>query len=143
MATVATPPVSRVRFKDQQIEMSHGAGGKASRRLVEGLIAPILMPAAAAPLGDAALVVLGDAAIGITSDSFVVRPLTFPGGSIGDLAVNGTVNDLAVSGVRADVLVATLVIEAGLPSAVLEAELRAMAKAADLAGVKIVGGDTK
>jgi hydrogenase expression/formation protein HypE len=143
MAAVAPLGASTVRFKDQQIEMAHGAGGKASRRLVEGLIAPILMPLTAAPLGDAAHIQMGETAISITSDGFVVRPLAFPGGSIGDLAINGTVNDLAVSGARADVLVATLVIEAGLPSAVLEAELRAMARAADLAGVRIAGGDTK
>jgi hydrogenase expression/formation protein HypE len=100
------------------------------------------MPAAAA-LGDAAHVALGDTTIGITSDSFVVRPLRFPGGSIGDLAVNGTVNDLAVSGVRAEVLTVTFVLEAGLSSAVLDAELRSMARAAAAAGVRIAGGDTK
>ncbi len=81
--------------------------------------------------------------IAITADSFVVKPLRFPGGSIGELAVNGTVNDLAVSGARAQALVVTYVLEAGLPSEILEAEVRAMAKAAASAGVKIAGGDTK
>lgn len=145
MATVSTParvaaPVAR--FTDPQIEMSHGAGGKASRRLVEGLIAPLLLTSRDG-LGDAAHVVLGGTRLGITTDSFVVRPLTFPGGSIGELAVNGTVNDLAVSGVRAEFLVTTFVLEAGLPRDVLEAEVRAMANAARQAGVVIVGGDTK
>ncbi len=70
-------------------------------------------------------------------------PLSFPGGSIGELAVNGTVNDLAVSGARAEALVVTFVLEAGLPTPVLEAEVRAMAKAARDAGVRIAGGDTK
>jgi hydrogenase expression/formation protein HypE len=86
---------------------------------------------------------MGSALVGITTDSFVVRPLRFPGGSIGELAVNGTLNDLAVSGVRGEVLVTTFVLEAGLSTGVLEAEVRAMAGAACRAGVRIVGGDTK
>ena len=133
----------RLRFRDSQIEMAHGAGGKASRRLVEGLMAPQLLGSTAEPLGDAAHVALNGTHIAITADSFVVRPLQFPGGSIGELAVNGTVNDLAVSGARAEALVVTYVIEAGLRVAELEAEVRAMAAAAARAGVAIVGGDTK
>jgi hydrogenase expression/formation protein HypE len=133
----------RLRFRDAQIEMAHGAGGKASRRLVEGLIAPLLIGSMAEPLGDAAHVAINGANIAITADSFVVKPLRFPGGSIGELAVNGTVNDLAVSGARAEALVVTYVIEAGLQTEALEAELRAMAGAAARAGVAIVGGDTK
>jgi hydrogenase expression/formation protein HypE len=82
-------------------------------------------------------------AMAMTTDGFVVKPLRFPGGSIGELAVNGTVNDLAVSGARARALVVSYVLEAGLPTAVLEAEVRAMADAAQRAGVSIVGGDTK
>ena len=124
--------------------MAHGAGGKASRRLVEGLFAPLLYGSSASePLGDAAQLSIGGARIAITTDSFVVKPLRFPGGSIGELAVNGTVNDLAVSGARAEGLVVTYVLEAGLPTEVLEAEVRAMANAASRAGVKILGGDTK
>jgi hydrogenase expression/formation protein HypE len=133
----------RLRLGDSQIEMAHGAGGKASRRLVEGLMAPLLLGSTPEPLGDAAHVALNGARIAITADSFVVRPLQFPGGSIGELAVNGTVNDLAVSGARAEALVVTYVIEAGLLVAELEAEVRAMAAAAARAGVVIVGGDTK
>jgi hydrogenase expression/formation protein HypE len=79
----------------------------------------------------------------MTTDSFVVKPLRFPGGSIGELAINGTVNDLAVSGARAEAIVVTFVLEAGLPTDVLEAEVRAMAQAAETAGVVIAGGDTK
>ena len=79
----------------------------------------------------------------MTTDSFVVKPLRFPGGSIGELAINGTVNDLAVSGARAEAIVVTFVLEAGLPTDVLEAEVRAMAQAAEKAGVRIAGGDTK
>jgi hydrogenase expression/formation protein HypE len=123
--------------------MAHGAGGKASRRLVEGLFAPLLFGTNSEPLTDAARVSLNGAQIAITTDSFVVNPISFPGGSIGELAVNGTVNDLAVSGSRPQTLVVTFVIEAGLPTSVLEAEVRAMAEAAQRARVKIVGGDTK
>ncbi len=138
-----TTAAARLRFRDAQIEMAHGAGGKASRRLVEGLFAPLLFGPVPAPLGDAAHISVNGANIAITADSFVVSPLRFPGGSIGELAVNGTVNDLAVSGARAQALVGTWVIEAGCPTEILEAEVRAMAAAAARAGVVIVGGDTK
>jgi hydrogenase expression/formation protein HypE len=133
----------KIRFRDPQIEMAHGAGGKASRRLVEGLFAPLLYGSIADPLGDAAIVSVNGSQLALTTDSFVVKPLRFPGGSIGELAINGTVNDLAVAGAAAQKLVATYVLEAGLPTEVLEAEVRAMAQAAQTAGVAIVGGDTK
>ena len=133
----------KIRFRDSQIEMAHGAGGKASRRLIEGLFAPLLFGPSSEPLGDAAHINVNGSKLAITADSFVVKPLRFPGGSIGELAVNGTVNDLAVSGAVAENLVVTYVLEAGLPTEVLEAEVRAMAGAAERAGVAIVGGDTK
>jgi len=133
----------KVRFRDPQIEMAHGAGGKASRRLIEGLIVPLLSEHPSEPLADAAVLDIEGRRLAITTDSFVVKPLSFPGGSIGDLAVNGTVNDLAVSGAIPRAMVVTLILEAGLPTEVLEIELRAMAKAARQAGVSIVGGDTK
>jgi hydrogenase expression/formation protein HypE len=123
--------------------MAHGAGGKASRRLIEGLFIPLLCGASTEPLGDAAHVNVNGARVAITTDSFVVKPLSFPGGSIGELAVNGTVNDLAVSGAKAEVLVVTFVLEAGLPTEILQAEIQAMADAARAAGVRIAGGDTK
>ncbi|MGH7727494.1 MAG: hydrogenase expression/formation protein HypE [Vulcanimicrobiaceae bacterium] len=123
--------------------MAHGAGGIASRRLVEGMIVPLLANPALEALGDAALLSLGGARLATTADAFVVHPLRFPGGSIGELAVNGTVNDLAVSGARPVALLATLVIEAGLSSAVLQAEIAALAEAARRAGVTVIGGDTK
>jgi hydrogenase expression/formation protein HypE len=141
--TISALSVPRVRFKDPHIEMAHGAGGKASRRLVEGLFVPLLLESRDAALGDAGHLQCGPTSIAITTDSFVVSPLAFPGGSIGELAVNGTVNDLAVSGARAEGLVTTFILEAGLPSGVLEAEVRAMARAAQHAGVAILGGDTK
>jgi hydrogenase expression/formation protein HypE len=130
-------------FRDPQIEMAHGAGGKATRRLVEGLLVPLFHGKRSEPLGDSAFVDLAGARIALTADSFVVRPLTFPGGSIGELAVNGTVNDLAVAGAVAKGLLITFVLEAGLPGSVLEAEARAIADAARRAGVPILGGDTK
>src|SRR5579863_8346810 len=133
----------KLRFRDPQIEMAHGAGGKASRRLVEGLFAPLLFNGPAEPLGDAGKVSIDGTSIALTTDSFVVKPLRFPGGSIGELAVNGTVNDLAVSGARAEAMAVAFILEAGLPGDVLEAEVRAMARAACLAGVRIIAGDTK
>jgi hydrogenase expression/formation protein HypE len=136
------PNGNRVRFRDAQIEMAHGAGGKASRRLVEGLFAP-LFGAPDMPLGDSAILELSGVKVAISTDAFVVRPLQFPGGSIGTLAVHGTVNDLAVAGATPRALLATFVLEAGLASDVLEQEVRAMADAAHRAGVRIVGGDTK
>jgi hydrogenase expression/formation protein HypE len=133
----------KIRFREPQIEMAHGAGGKASRRLVEGLFAPLLFGSHAGPLGDAAHIQINGTRIAMTTDSFVVKPLSFPGGSIGELAINGTVNDLAVSGARAEAMVVTFVLEAGLPTEILEAEVRAMGKAAQQAEVVIAGGDTK
>jgi hydrogenase expression/formation protein HypE len=132
-----------IRFHDPQIEMAHGAGGKASRRLVEGLFAPLLLGGSSEPLGDAAHVSLNGGRVAITTDSFVVKPLRFPGGSIGELAINGTVNDLAVSGAKAEVLVASFVLEAGLATDVLQAEIESMAGAARKAGVRVAAGDTK
>ena len=132
-----------MRFQDSQIEMAHGAGGKASRRLVEGLFAPILFEGSRPPLSDAAHVKIDGFSVAITTDSFVVKPLKFPGGSIGELAVNGTMNDLAVSGAIGQAMVVTFVLEEGLPTSVLEGEVRAMAAALRRAGVVMVGGDTK
>jgi hydrogenase expression/formation protein HypE len=139
----SAPSQLRVRFRDPQIEMAHGAGGKASRKLVEGLFAPLLFPGSLEPLADAARLNVGGIPIAFTTDSFVVKPLRFPGGSIGELAVNGTMNDLAVSGYKGCAMVVTFVLEEGLPTPVLEAEVRAMSEALQCAGVTMVGGDTK
>src|ERR671921_2443489 len=100
-------------------------------------------PKFTAPRSDAALIPFGDAHLALTTDSFVVRPLVFPGGSIGELAVNGTVNDLAVSGATPLALSAALIIEEGLETEVLTHEIEAMAAAARNAGVSIATGDTK
>jgi hydrogenase expression/formation protein HypE len=141
--SVSASGPSAVRFRDPQIEMAHGAGGKATRKLVEGLFTPLLFQNPKAPLGDAAHLRIEGSSIAITTDSFVVKPLKFPGGSIGELAVNGTMNDLAVSGARGEALVVSFVLEEGLPTSVLEGEVRAMAAALEKAGVAIVSGDTK
>ena len=131
------------RFADTQIEMAHGAGGTASRRLVEGLIAPYFANPVLQAFTDAAGLSVDGARIATTADGFVVKPLRFPGGSIGELAVNGTLNDLAVSAAKPVALMATLILEEGLPASTLESEIEAMAIAARRAGVPIVGGDTK
>src|SRR4051794_14875974 len=123
--------------------MAHGAGGKATQTLIEGVFVPAFASPRLEALADVATVEAGGARLAFTADSFVVRPLRFPGGSIGDLAVNGTVNDLAVSAAKPVALLVTFVLEEGLPSAVLEAEARAIALAAERAGVEVVGGDTK
>jgi hydrogenase expression/formation protein HypE len=130
-------------FTAAWLDMSHGAGGKASHKLIEGLLLPALNNPALAPLADAALLPCGDRCLALTTDAFVVRPLAFPGGSIGELAVNGTVNDLAVSGATPLALAAALIIEEGLETAVLRREVEAMAAAARRAGVAITTGDTK
>lgn len=133
----------RPRFTDAHVTMAHGAGGKASRQLVEGLLVPALTNPALEALGDAARVDVDGARLAVTTDAFVVRPLTFPGGSIGELAVNGTVNDLAVSGARPIALTAALILEEGLTTDELAAQTQAMAAAATRAGVAITAGDTK
>jgi hydrogenase expression/formation protein HypE len=131
------------RFRDERVTMAHGAGGKASRALVEGLVVPLLANPALEQLSDAGLLTMGGSRFAMTTDAFVVRPIRFPGGSIGELAVNGTVNDLAVSGARPVALSAALVLEEGLAAEVLEAEIAAMAQAARTADVPVVTGDTK
>src|SRR5438874_5201016 len=125
-----------LRFRDEQITMAHGAGGKATLTLIEGLLAPAF---GLDELADAGTV--GELAL--TTDSFVVKPIRFPGGSIGELAVNGTVNDLAVSGARPLALTVSLVLEEGLAADELRAEVEAIARAAAAAGVEVVAGDTK
>src|SRR3954465_2011315 len=140
LAIIETVRGKRPKFKDAAITMAHGAGGKATQTLIEGLFVPAFGSEAGAAMADAGGV--GDD-LAITTDSFVVKPLRFPGGSIGDLAVNGTVNDLAVSGARPIALTLSLILEEGLPADQLRAEIEAIAAAAGSAGVEIVGGDTK
>ena len=125
------------------IVMGHGGGGKLGNELVEHLFLPAFRNPALENLGDAAVLDLGSGRVAMSTDSFVVQPLFFPGGSIGELAVNGTVNDLAVSGAEPRFLSASFILEEGFPLAQLAAIVEAMATAAATAGVKIVTGDTK
>ena len=134
---------AQVKFLDPQVMLSHGAGGKASRRLVEGLLVPLLGTGELNRLEDAATVQVGRTEVLVTTDSFVVHPLSFPGGSLGELAVNGTVNDLAVSGAEPLVITLAMILEAGLAASELQSEVEAVARAARAAGVEIVAGDTK
>jgi len=123
--------------------MGHGGGGKLGNELVEHLFLPAFRNPELENLGDAAVLDLGGSRLAMSTDSFVVQPLFFPGGSIGELAVNGTVNDLAVSGAEPRFLSASFILEEGFPLAQLAAIVEAMAQAAATAGVKIVTGDTK
>ncbi len=125
------------------IVMGHGGGGKLGNELIEHLFLPAFRNPALENLGDAAVLEASGARLALSTDSFVVQPLFFPGGSIGDLAVNGTVNDLAVSGADPKFLSASFILEEGFPLAQLAAIVDAMAKAAATAGVQIVTGDTK
>jgi hydrogenase expression/formation protein HypE len=140
---IETARAKRARFRDKQITLAHGAGGKATQTLIEGLLVPAFGGETLAAMGDAANVELGGARLAMTSDSFVVSPLRFPGGSIGELAVNGTANDLAMAGARPRALTVSMILEEGLDSDILRAEVQAIADAAQAAGVEIVGGDTK
>jgi hydrogenase expression/formation protein HypE len=125
------------------IVMGHGGGGKLGNELVEHLFLPAFRNPALENLGDAAVFELGPGMIAMSTDSFVVQPLFFPGGSIGALAVNGTVNDLAVSGADPKYLSTSFILEEGFPLAQLAAVVDAMAGAARMANVRIVTGDTK
>ncbi|HMG86831.1 MAG TPA: hydrogenase expression/formation protein HypE [Terracidiphilus sp.] len=125
------------------IVMGHGGGGKLGNELVEHLFLPAFRNPALENLGDAAVFELNSGRLAMSTDSFVVQPLFFPGGSIGALAINGTVNDLAVSGAEPKFLSASFILEEGFPLSQLAAIVRAMADAAATAGVRIVTGDTK
>jgi len=133
----------RRKVLDEHITLSHGAGGKASRDLIESILVPALRNPALEPLEDSALLEAGDVRLAFTTDSFVVKPIFFPGGDIGELAVNGTVNDLAMSGARPLALSAGLIIEEGLPVADLERIAASIAAAAAGADVPVATGDTK
>ncbi len=141
---IETARSKRARFRDKQITLAHGAGGKASQTLIEGLFVPAFAGAGSlAAMADAGTVSVNGTGLAMTTDSFVVKPLRFPGGSIGELAVNGTVNDLAVAGARPLAITISMILEEGLQSEILRAEVEAIAAAAAEAGVEIVGGDTK
>ncbi len=126
------------------ILLGHGSGGKLSHQLLDELIIPILSQVVQSEQNDAAVLEgIDSSSIAFTTDSYVVDPIIFAGGNIGDLAINGTVNDLAMSGARPLALSVGLILEEGLGFDVLREILQAMRAAADKAGVRIVTGDTK
>jgi hydrogenase expression/formation protein HypE len=143
LARVRAAALRAPRFLDERITMAHGAGGKATASLVGGLFVPAFASPALVALDDAGLLTVGNVGLALSTDNFVVKPLRFPGGSIGELAVNGTVNDLAMVGARPVALTLSLVLEEGLETEALRAEVRAIARAAAAASVDIVAGDTK
>jgi hydrogenase expression/formation protein HypE len=153
---IETARAKRPRFKDSTVNMSHGAGGKATQTLIEGLYVPAFESDELSELGDSGVVQIqpaassasrpgasGSVSLAMTTDTFVVKPLRFPGGSIGELAVCGTVNDLAAAGANAQALSLAFVLEEGLDAAVLREEVEAIARTAAEAGVSVVTGDTK
>lgn len=131
------------RVRDERITLAYGSGGKATQTLVEAVFLDAFRNPALEPLEDQARLAAGSTRLAFTTDSYVVSPLFFPGGDIGDLAVNGTVNDLAVSGARPCWLSAGFILEEGFPVADLTTIVASMARAAASAGVQIVTGDTK
>jgi hydrogenase expression/formation protein HypE len=143
LGIIETARSKRPKFRDERITMAHGAGGKATASLIEGVLVPAFGSEALDELADAGAIAVEGTELAMTTDSFVVKPIRFPGGSIGELAVNGTVNDLAVSGARPVALSLALILEEGLEADVLRAEVDAIAGAARAADVKIVTGDTK
>ena len=132
------------KLRDAHVTLSHGSGGKASHALLEALILPAFRNPLLDGSADAALIPSGRTErIALTTDSYVVSPLFFPGGDIGKLAVHGTINDLAVSGARPIALSVALILEEGLDMEILRRVVESMAAAAAAAGVPIVTGDTK
>lgn len=125
------------------IVMGHGGGGAMSGELIEQLFLPAFGGAARAELGDSAVLSVPAGRLAFSTDSFVVKPMFFPGGSIGDLAVNGTVNDLAMSGATPLYLSTAFILSEGTPLADIGRVAMAVGKAAEVAGVQLVTGDTK
>ncbi len=126
-----------------RILLAHGGGGRLTHQLIENLFLPAFSNPALNLRHDGALFNAGIGQLAMTTDTYVVHPLLFPGGNIGDLAINGTVNDLAMCGARAVALSAGFVLEEGLAMETLEVVVASMRDAALAAGVPIVTGDTK
>jgi hydrogenase expression/formation protein HypE len=137
------PFAGRLDFEHGQVELSHGSGGRAMAQLIEDLFAAAFRNPWLDQRNDQACLDLPPGRIALTTDSYVVSPLFFPGGDIGSLAVHGTINDLAMAGARPLHLSAGFILEAGFPLADLKRIVESMAQAAQSAGVSIVTGDTK
>ncbi len=127
----------------QHILLGHGSGGKLMHELIEQLFQPALLSSDSIVLNDAAVFQAGGARLAMTTDSFVVDPIFFPGGDIGEMAIYGTVNDLAVSGARPLFLSAAFILEEGLPMVDLSRIVASMHRACAETGVQLVTGDTK
>ena len=143
---VANPEswVCPVPLRDSPVVvMGHGGGGAMTAELIEHLFLPAFGAAADTQLGDAAVVEVGGLRLAFSTDSFVVKPMFFPGGCIGDLAVNGTVNDLAMAGAVPLVLSTAFILQEGIELEGLGRIAQALGRAARTAGVKLVTGDTK
>ncbi|TWU34271.1 hydrogenase expression/formation protein HypE [Novipirellula artificiosorum] len=137
-------PLCPVPLRDYpQVILAHGGGGKLSAELIEHIFAPAFANEHVTLLSDSTPLCLPSQRIAVSTDSFVVQPLFFPGGSIGDLAVNGTVNDLAMSGARPMYLTAGFILEEGFEMEQLIRIAKDMGRAARDAGVAIIAGDTK
>ncbi len=134
-------PVPRVA--DDRIVLAHGGGGRLTHQLIEKIFLPAFGNPMLEQRHDGAVVPINGSRVAFTTDSFVVRPLIFPGGNIGDLAVNGTVNDLAMCGARPLYLSAGFILEEGLEMETLRTVVTSMQQAAATANVKLVTGDTK
>ncbi|EFK09013.1 hydrogenase expression/formation protein HypE [delta proteobacterium NaphS2] len=130
-------------MKTKQITLDHGSGGEASRELVETVLVSRLKNNFLDRMDDSAIINLFGRNLAMTTDSYVVDPIFFPGGNIGSLSVHGTVNDLAMQGARPLFLTLGLILEEGFPIKDLEKIIDSSAQAAEEAGVKIVAGDTK
>lgn len=130
-------------MREETIQLDHGSGGRAMHALVERVFARAFANDFLRELNDSAILPPASGRLAMTTDSYVVDPIVFPGGDIGSLAVHGTVNDLAVSGARPLYLTAGFVLEEGLPMAVLDRIVSSMAEAVREASVLIVAGDTK
>lgn len=131
-------------LRDQpNIILGHGGGGKLSAELIEHLFLPAFQNDMLGNLGDSSILSLNGTRLAMSTDSFVVRPLFFPGGNIGELAINGTVNDISMSGARPLYLSVGFILEEGLPLETLGRIVDSMAAAARAAGVVLVTGDTK
>jgi hydrogenase expression/formation protein HypE len=134
-------PVPRVA--DDRIVLAHGGGGRLTHQLIERIFIPAFGNPMLEQRHDGAVVVVNGSRLAFTTDSFVVRPLIFPGGNIGDLAINGTVNDLAMCGARPLYLSAGFILEEGLEMDTLRTVVSSMQEAAANANIKLVTGDTK
>jgi len=130
-------------MKIDKILLDHGSGGKMSHNLTADIMLPVFNNPILSQLNDGAIFNLGEKRFAFSTDSYVVDPIFFPGGNIGDLAINGTVNDIAMCGATPLYLSAGLIIEEGFPVSDLKIIIKGMGAAADLAGVKVVTGDTK